>query len=52
MHVAPAFFGGNDARPLFDGSGAATMADLWRGQFRSSRIVGDDIELVMDRANA
>jgi diaminohydroxyphosphoribosylaminopyrimidine deaminase / 5-amino-6-(5-phosphoribosylamino)uracil reductase len=52
MHVAPAFFGGSDARPLFDGAGAATMTDLWRGQFRSSRIVGDDIELVMDRVDA
>jgi diaminohydroxyphosphoribosylaminopyrimidine deaminase / 5-amino-6-(5-phosphoribosylamino)uracil reductase len=52
MHVAPAFFGGNDARPLFDGSGAATMADLWRGRFRSSRMVGDDLELVMDRVVA
>jgi diaminohydroxyphosphoribosylaminopyrimidine deaminase / 5-amino-6-(5-phosphoribosylamino)uracil reductase len=52
MHVAPAFFGGNDARPLFDGQGAATIADLWRGQFRSSRMVGDDVELVMDRVNA
>jgi diaminohydroxyphosphoribosylaminopyrimidine deaminase / 5-amino-6-(5-phosphoribosylamino)uracil reductase len=52
MHVAPAFFGGNDARPLFDGSGAATMTDLWRGRFRSSRILGDDIELVMDRVDA
>ncbi len=52
MHVAPAFFGGSDARPLFDGPGAATIADLWRGQFRSSRIVGDDIELVMDRVSA
>jgi diaminohydroxyphosphoribosylaminopyrimidine deaminase / 5-amino-6-(5-phosphoribosylamino)uracil reductase len=52
MHVAPAFFGGNDARPLFDGQGAATMADLWRGQFRSSRMLGDDVELVMDRVGA
>ena len=52
MHVAPAFFGGNDARPLFDGLGAATMADLWRGRFCSSRLVGDDIELVMDRVSA
>ena len=52
MHVAPAFFGGNDARPLFDGSGAATMSDLWRGRFRSSRMLGNDIELVMDRVDA
>ena len=49
MHVAPAFFGGNDARPLFDGPGAPTMTNLWRGTFRSSRILGDDIELIMDR---
>lgn len=52
MHVAPAFFAGNDARPLFDGAGAATMSDLWRGQFRSSRMLGDDVELIMDRAKA
>jgi diaminohydroxyphosphoribosylaminopyrimidine deaminase / 5-amino-6-(5-phosphoribosylamino)uracil reductase len=52
MHVAPALFGGDNARPLFGGAGAATMIDLWRGRFRSSRMLGADVELVMDRADA
>ncbi len=31
LYLAPALFGGNDARPLFAGPGAPTIDDLWRG---------------------
>jgi diaminohydroxyphosphoribosylaminopyrimidine deaminase / 5-amino-6-(5-phosphoribosylamino)uracil reductase len=48
VHLAPALFGGDDARPLFTGAGAPTMADLWRGEVASVRILGGDIEVVVD----
>jgi diaminohydroxyphosphoribosylaminopyrimidine deaminase/5-amino-6-(5-phosphoribosylamino)uracil reductase len=45
VYVAPAIFGGDDARPLFAGVGAATMADVWRGTITSVRQLGGDIRL-------
>jgi diaminohydroxyphosphoribosylaminopyrimidine deaminase / 5-amino-6-(5-phosphoribosylamino)uracil reductase len=45
LYLAPALFGGSDARPLFDGPGAATMADLWRGELRSLTSLDGDVRL-------
>lgn len=45
LYLAPAFFGGDDARPLFTGSGAPTIADLWRGRIESVERLGDDLRL-------
>ena len=45
LYLAPAFFGGDDARPLFAGAGAATIADLWRGTVRSVTSLGGDIRV-------
>jgi diaminohydroxyphosphoribosylaminopyrimidine deaminase/5-amino-6-(5-phosphoribosylamino)uracil reductase len=45
LYLAPALFGGSDARPLFEGPGAATMADLWRGQLRSLTSLDGDVRL-------
>ena len=45
LYLAPAFFGGDDARPLFAGSGAPTIADLWRGRLVSVERLGDDLRL-------
>ena len=50
VYVAPALLGGDDGRPLFAGPGAPTMADLWRGSFRSVTQLGDDIRIVLDRS--
>ncbi len=47
VYVAPALFGGDDARAMFAGPGAATMSDVWRGRFHGVRRLGDDICLVM-----
>ena len=54
LYLAPAFFGGDDARPLFDGPGAATMADLWRGRLRSVTSLEGDVrvELSAPRVDA
>jgi len=45
LYVAPAFFGGDDARPLFSGAGAPTIAELWRGRIESVERLGDDLRL-------
>jgi len=45
LYLAPAFFGGDDARPLFTGSGAPTIGDLWRGRIESVERLGDDLRL-------
>jgi len=52
LYLAPALFGGSDARPLFAGPGASTLDNLWRGKLRSVTSLGDDlrVELSANRA--
>jgi diaminohydroxyphosphoribosylaminopyrimidine deaminase/5-amino-6-(5-phosphoribosylamino)uracil reductase len=45
VYVAPAIFGGDDARPLFAGPGAATMNDVWRGAITGVTHLGGDIRI-------
>lgn len=45
VYLAPALFGGDDARGLFAGTGAPTMADLWRGEILDHRRVGADLRV-------
>ena len=45
LYLAPALFGGDDARPMFAGAGAATMADVWRGRIVSVDHLGDDLRV-------
>ena len=45
IYFAPALFGGDDARPMFAGSGVAEMANLWRGRFVSATPVGVDLRI-------
>ena len=45
VYVAPALFGGDDARPLMAGAGAETMADVWRGTFVGVTPLGGDLRL-------
>ena len=45
LYLAPALFGGDDARPLFAGPGAPTMADVWRGRLLSVTRLGDDVRI-------
>jgi diaminohydroxyphosphoribosylaminopyrimidine deaminase/5-amino-6-(5-phosphoribosylamino)uracil reductase len=51
LYLAPAFFGGDDAVPLFAGPGAPTIEQLWRGRVVSVERLGDDVrmELASDR---
>ena len=45
LYLAPALFGGDDARGLFAGAGAPTMAALWRGAITSVTPLGADLRV-------
>ncbi len=45
LYFAPAFFGGDDAVPLFSGPGAPTIDQLWRGRMISVERLGDDVRM-------
>ena len=45
VYLAPAFFGGDDARPLFAGHGAGTIADVWKGRLLSVERLGEDLRV-------
>ena len=47
IYVAPALFGGGDARGLFTGPGAYSIDDVARGRFESVERVGDDLRIEM-----
>ncbi|MCU1357196.1 MAG: ribD [Acidimicrobiales bacterium] len=45
FYVAPAIFGGDDARPLFAGPAASTIADVWRGAITGVSHLGGDLRI-------
>ena len=45
LYFAPALFGGDDAIPLFAGTGAANMDQLWRGRVISVELLGQDVRI-------
>ncbi|HEX2117893.1 MAG TPA: bifunctional diaminohydroxyphosphoribosylaminopyrimidine deaminase/5-amino-6-(5-phosphoribosylamino)uracil reductase RibD, partial [Acidimicrobiales bacterium] len=45
LYLAPALFGGDDARPLFAGPGAPTIGDVWRGRIVSVQRLGEDLRI-------
>ncbi|NBP50089.1 MAG: bifunctional diaminohydroxyphosphoribosylaminopyrimidine deaminase/5-amino-6-(5-phosphoribosylamino)uracil reductase RibD [Actinobacteria bacterium] len=47
LHVAPRLAGGDGAPGLFTGAPAATVADLWDGEFVRASLVGGDLEVVL-----
>ena len=44
-YLAPSIFGGREAVPAVDGTGAATIAELWRGRLAAVERVGDDLRV-------
>lgn len=52
LYLAPALFGGDDGLPLFPGSGAPTMSDLWRGRVADLATVGEDVRIVLRSVDA
>jgi diaminohydroxyphosphoribosylaminopyrimidine deaminase/5-amino-6-(5-phosphoribosylamino)uracil reductase len=49
IYLAPALFGGDDARGLLAGPGATTVADLWRGRIVAVERLGDDLRIDLER---
>ena len=45
LYLAPAFFGGDDGRPLFAGPGAGTIGDVWKGRLVSVEQLGEDLRV-------
>jgi diaminohydroxyphosphoribosylaminopyrimidine deaminase/5-amino-6-(5-phosphoribosylamino)uracil reductase len=45
LYLAPALFGGDDARGLFSGAGAPTMGELWRGRIVDVDRLGSDLRV-------
>lgn len=52
LYLAPAIFGGDDARGMFAGPGAPTIADVARGHIRSVVRLGDDLRIDLDPLEA
>jgi diaminohydroxyphosphoribosylaminopyrimidine deaminase/5-amino-6-(5-phosphoribosylamino)uracil reductase len=48
LYLAPAFFGGDDARAMFSGPGAGTIDDVWRGRIVSVTRLGDDLRVELE----
>ena len=45
LYLAPALFGGSDAKSAIGAATAPTIADIWRGRFDTIERVGDDIRI-------
>ena len=45
LYLAPALFGGSDAKAAVGTTTAATIADVWRGRFDTIERVGDDLRI-------
>lgn len=45
LYLAPVLFGGDDARGVFAGPGAQTIADVWRGSIESVTPLGADVRI-------
>jgi diaminohydroxyphosphoribosylaminopyrimidine deaminase/5-amino-6-(5-phosphoribosylamino)uracil reductase len=45
LYLAPALFGGDDARGLFAGPGSPTMAGVWRGRIVDVAVLGPDLRV-------
>lgn len=48
VYLAPAIFGGDDARPMFAGSAAPTIDDVWRGRIVDVERLGDDLRIEVE----
>ncbi len=48
LYLAPALFGGDDARGLFAGPGAPTIDDVWRGRIVATSRLGDDLRIDLE----
>jgi diaminohydroxyphosphoribosylaminopyrimidine deaminase/5-amino-6-(5-phosphoribosylamino)uracil reductase len=52
LYLAPRLFGGDDARGLFTGPGAPTLAEAWQGRVVAVARLGDDVRIDLAPAPA
>ncbi len=52
LYLAPRLFGGDDARGLFAGPGAPTLAEAWQGRVVAVDRLGDDVRIDLAPAPA
>jgi diaminohydroxyphosphoribosylaminopyrimidine deaminase/5-amino-6-(5-phosphoribosylamino)uracil reductase len=45
LYLAPVLFGGDDGAPIFAGTGAGTIGDVWKGRLVSIAQLGEDIRV-------
>ncbi len=45
LYLAPVLFGGDDGRPIFAGTGAGTIGDVWKGRIVSIEQLGEDLRV-------
>jgi diaminohydroxyphosphoribosylaminopyrimidine deaminase/5-amino-6-(5-phosphoribosylamino)uracil reductase len=50
LYLAPALFGGDDARPMFAGPGVASIDDVWRGRITNVERLGEDLKVELEPA--
>ena len=50
LYLAPALMGGADGRPVFDGPGAVSMGEVWRGRMLSVERLGSDLRVEIEAA--
>jgi diaminohydroxyphosphoribosylaminopyrimidine deaminase/5-amino-6-(5-phosphoribosylamino)uracil reductase len=48
LYLAPALFGGDDARPLLAGAAVPSIDDVWRGHITSVQQLGDDLRIEVE----
>jgi diaminohydroxyphosphoribosylaminopyrimidine deaminase / 5-amino-6-(5-phosphoribosylamino)uracil reductase len=52
LYLAPALFGGDDARGLFAGAGAPSIDEVWRGRLVSVAQLGPDLRVELEAVAA
>ncbi len=48
IYIAPALMGGDDGAPLFRGTGAKDMSEIWRGRVVDVRQIGEDVRIELE----
>ncbi len=52
LYLAPALFGGDDARGLFAGPAAPTIGEVWRGRVTGVTSLGEDLRIDLEPREA
>ena len=48
FYISPKLMGGSDGRPVLDGPGAASMAEIWTGRLLDVTRLGDDLRVELE----